>query len=114
MIPSRAPLAHGSGRGGGGSSGCGGGGGDGGSSSSATAAPVADINGNSDIALQRLSRTVAVLRDQLERSLHTGAQVTVSRLGEPQLDIAIGEVRPGQPMRQDILANWMSTTKVRL
>ena len=60
-----------------------------------------------------LSRTLAVLREQMDvKHWHSGAMVSVRRDGGEQLDVAVGEVRPGMPMDGGVMLNWMSTTKV--
>jgi CubicO group peptidase (beta-lactamase class C family) len=46
-----------------------------------------------------------------ERGLHSGALIYVSRGGEPLLDAAWGEIRPGEAMPADALALWLSSTK---
>lgn len=45
------------------------------------------------------------------RGLHSGGLVYVSRGGQPLLDEAWGEIRPGEPMPADALALWLSSTK---
>lgn len=53
--------------------------------------------------------------DLLERQrgddLHDGAQIYVSRHGEPLLDAAIGESAPGRPLRTDDVMLWYSSSK---
>ena len=79
----------------------------------AVAETVSDPNGNSAASLATLQRTLAVLREQMEvKNWHTGAMVSVIREGGEQLDVAVGEVRPGMPMDGKALLNWMSTSKV--
>ncbi len=56
-------------------------------------------------------RTRERLAQGKERGLHGGALVYVSRHGEPLLDLAWGELRPGEPMPEDALALWLSSTK---
>jgi CubicO group peptidase (beta-lactamase class C family) len=79
----------------------------------AVADTPADPNGNSAAAIATLQRTLAVLREQMDvKNWHTGAMVSVIREGGEQLDVAVGEVRPGVPMNGEALLNWMSTSKV--
>ena len=47
----------------------------------------------------------------LREGLHIGAQAYVSLKGETVADLALGEARPGVPMRPDTLMVWMSSTK---
>lgn len=54
-------------------------------------------------------------REHLERGLaqghHLGAQLYISRRGEPQLDLAWGEAQDGVPMQRDTLMVWLSASK---
>lgn len=59
-----------------------------------------------------LSRAIAVLHDGIDRGLHLGAQLVVSRHGERMADIAVGESHPGVAMAPDTLLPWFSMTKV--
>jgi CubicO group peptidase (beta-lactamase class C family) len=61
--------------------------------------------------LTGFERTRARLESGRERGLHSGALVYVSRGGQSLLDLAWGEMRPGEPMREDALALWLSSTK---
>ena len=72
-----------------------------------------DDNGNTAEALRLLERTRALLQEQIDtKHWHSGAMVSVVREGQPQLNLAVGEVRPGRPMTGDVMLNWMSTSKV--
>lgn len=73
---------------------------------------VADVHGNLPSTLARLKRTLAVLQDGIEKNLHTGVQLSVRLAGDVQLDVAVGECRAERPMDTELLANWMSTSKV--
>ena len=59
----------------------------------------------------RLTRTNDLLHAGIERGLHIGAQLYVSLRGETIADVAIGEARPGVPMRADTLMLWLSAGK---
>jgi len=58
-----------------------------------------------------LVRTVAMLEEGIERGLHLGAQLYVSRAGQVVADTAVGEARLGVPMTRDTLTLWLSSTK---
>jgi CubicO group peptidase (beta-lactamase class C family) len=58
-----------------------------------------------------LPRTVAALERGGQAGLHAGAQVYVSMRGEMLADYAMGEARPGVPMRTDTLTLWLSSGK---
>ena len=58
-----------------------------------------------------LERVVRLLEEQRERGLHDGAQLFVALRGQPLLDVAIGEVEPGVPLRTDSVMLWFSATK---
>ena len=58
-----------------------------------------------------LPRTLGVIERGMAERLHIGAQLYVSRGGEPIADVAIGEARSGVPMRPDFLMLWMSSVK---
>lgn len=58
-----------------------------------------------------LPKTRAVLRGGLERGLHIGAQIYVSRDGRTVADFGVGEAKPGVPMTADTLMTWYSSTK---
>jgi CubicO group peptidase (beta-lactamase class C family) len=52
-----------------------------------------------------------VLERQRQEDLHDGAQVYVSLDGEVLLDDAVGESRPGRPLRTDDIMLWYSSGK---
>ena len=59
-----------------------------------------------------LQRTAAALRHGIAHGLQVGAQLFVARRdGSVVADLAIGDARPGVPMRPDTLMIWMSSTK---
>jgi hypothetical protein len=47
------------------------------------------------------SAVLDALERQRAEGLHDGAQVYVSRFGEPLVDVAIGESVPGRELRRD-------------
>ncbi len=61
--------------------------------------------------MQALPRTVAILQRGIEQGLHPAAQLHVWRDGSAVADVALGEARPGVPMREDTLTLWLSATK---
>src|SRR3954452_5221340 len=54
---------------------------------------------------------IDTLERQRAEGLHDGAQVYVSRFGEPLLDVAIGESRPGRALERDDVMLWYSSGK---
>lgn len=54
---------------------------------------------------------LAVLEDGRRAGLHAGAQLYVSRHGEPLVDAAVGESEPGRPLRTDDVMLWYSAGK---
>ena len=58
-----------------------------------------------------LPRTLDVIRRGMEQGLHVGAQLYVSLRGRIVADVAVGDARPGVPMRTDTLMLWLSSTK---
>ena len=56
-------------------------------------------------------RVVEVLEKGIADGTHIGAQLYVSRGGEPVADVAVGEARDGVPMTTDTLMIWFSMTK---
>jgi CubicO group peptidase (beta-lactamase class C family) len=54
---------------------------------------------------------VETLERQRAEGLHDGAQVYVSRFGEPLLDVATGESRPGRALERDDVMLWYSSGK---
>ncbi|HTQ81434.1 MAG TPA: serine hydrolase domain-containing protein [Thermoanaerobaculia bacterium] len=59
----------------------------------------------------RLPRTRRALEEGLDEGLHLGAQLHVALRGETAADVALGENRPGEPLRPDHLMLWLSSTK---
>jgi len=58
-----------------------------------------------------LTGVVETLERQRADGLHDGAQVYVSRFGEPLLDLAIGESIPGRSLERDDVMLWYSSGK---
>jgi CubicO group peptidase (beta-lactamase class C family) len=54
---------------------------------------------------------VALLEDGIAADWHDCAQAYVSIDGEPLLDVAVGESRPGRPLRTDAVMLWYSAGK---
>jgi CubicO group peptidase (beta-lactamase class C family) len=54
---------------------------------------------------------IETLERQRTEGLHDGAQVYVSRYGEPLLDLAIGESAPGRALERDDVMLWYSSGK---
>jgi len=63
------------------------------------------------IGIDSFPRTVAAIEEGFGEGLHLGAQVYVSREGEPLADFALGEAQRGVPMTPDHLILWQSCTK---
>jgi len=59
----------------------------------------------------RLPETTRLIETGIERGLHLGAQLYVSRGGEAIVDLACGEREPGEPMASDTLVCWLSASK---
>ena len=59
----------------------------------------------------RLPRTVAAFEAGRRAGLHRGGQFYVSRQGEVVADLALGEARPGKPMKPDTPILWLSSSK---
>ena len=61
------------------------------------------------------TEVVEILERQRAEGLHDGAQVYVSRFGEPLLDIAVGESdpegAPGRALERDDVMLWYSSGK---
>jgi CubicO group peptidase (beta-lactamase class C family) len=57
------------------------------------------------------SPVVALLDDGIGAGWHDCAQVYVSVGGDPVLDVAVGESRPGRPLRTDDVMLWYSSGK---
>lgn len=60
---------------------------------------------------EALPQTRAVLQRGMERGLHLGAQLYVSRAGRTMADFGVGQAKPGVPMTADTLMTWYSSTK---
>ena len=58
-----------------------------------------------------LPETATVIRTGIERGLHTGVQLYVSRGGEAVVDSAIGESSPGVAMSRETITLWLSAGK---
>jgi|SRR5688572_16838943 len=58
-----------------------------------------------------LPRTHNVITRGIEDGLHLGAQLFVMLDGQVVADLAVGESRPGQPLRTDDLMLWLSAGK---
>ena len=59
----------------------------------------------------RLPKTLSVIREGIERKLHTGCQLYVSLQGTVVADVGIGQSSPGQPMTADTINLWLSAGK---
>src|SRR5438105_2054466 len=62
-------------------------------------------------ALSMLERTISIANRGIDQGLHLGAQIFVSLNHKPILDDAVGEARPGVPMRRDSITHWWSSVK---
>ena len=60
---------------------------------------------------QRLPQTFAVIRDGLERRLHTGCQLYISLQGKVIADFGIGQASPTHPMTSETINLWLSSGK---
>lgn len=58
-----------------------------------------------------LERALSALEKGRADGYHPGAQLEVRHRGEPVASIAIGDARPGVPMKTDTLVPWFSCTK---
>lgn len=74
----------------------------------ASASRIGPIQGTG---ADRLPGTVAAIEEGRRRGLHLGAQVYVSRGGEPVADLAVGRAKPGEELTPDHLMLWLSSTK---
>jgi CubicO group peptidase (beta-lactamase class C family) len=61
--------------------------------------------------LDKLPQTRRALEEGIREGLHLGAQLYVSRRGEPVADGAVGEDRPGVPLTREHLMLWLSSSK---
>jgi CubicO group peptidase (beta-lactamase class C family) len=55
--------------------------------------------------------TATVIRTGIERGLHTGVQLYVSRRGDVVVDSAVGESSPGVAMSRETIMLWLSAGK---
>src|SRR5581483_853934 len=58
-----------------------------------------------------LSRVLELLEAGRAKGLHDCAQIYVSHHGETVLDTAVGDIRPGRPLRTDDVMLWYSSGK---
>ena len=58
-----------------------------------------------------LDRIATIVQEGRDAGHHLGAQVVVWEHGEPLLDEAFGEARPGEPLTRDHLMLWLSCSK---
>jgi CubicO group peptidase (beta-lactamase class C family) len=58
-----------------------------------------------------LEKAAAIIEAGIKARLHLGAQLYVSRDGNPVGDLAFGEAREGVAMRPGTLMLWMSSIK---
>jgi CubicO group peptidase (beta-lactamase class C family) len=59
----------------------------------------------------KLTAFAEALQEGVDAGLHPGAQAYVSLAGQPLLDVAVGESRPGVRMTPDHVLLWMSAGK---
>ncbi len=64
-----------------------------------------------DVSLGGLPSVERVIRAGRGHDLHLGAQLFVSLAGDPVADVAIGEARPGSPLRTTDLMPWTCVSK---
>lgn len=64
--------------------------------------------GVSKIALENV---LNLLKNQANRGLHSGVQLHIARKGQTVLNVAIGEARPGIPMKRDSVLLIFSSSK---
>jgi len=58
-----------------------------------------------------LEQAIELLEKQKQQNLHNGAQLFVARKGKPVIDVAIGEVEAGIPLKTNSVMLWFSSTK---
>ncbi|MDP2919123.1 MAG: serine hydrolase domain-containing protein [Dehalococcoidia bacterium] len=58
-----------------------------------------------------LEQAVEHLEKLRRDGMHDGAQLFIARHGIPVLDVALGEARPGIPLKTDSVMLWFSSTK---
>src|SRR4051812_22752184 len=61
--------------------------------------------------LSDIPKTHAAIRKGIDHGLQVGAQLFIAKGKESFVDVALGDARPGVPMRTDTLMIWMSATK---
>jgi CubicO group peptidase (beta-lactamase class C family) len=61
--------------------------------------------------IERLPETYAVIRDGMNKQLHSGCQLYISSAGMPIVDCGVGESFPGQPMTSETINLWLSAGK---
>ncbi len=61
--------------------------------------------------LATFSKTYAVVAQGIERGLHTGCQIYVSRNGKALANVGLGMSRPGVPMTAETINLWLSSGK---
>src|SRR3954463_3162185 len=61
--------------------------------------------------LKELARTTQTLWRGIDAGLQVGVQLFLARGKEVLADFALGDARPGVPMRPDTLMIWMSACK---
>ncbi len=52
-----------------------------------------------------------ILRQQISKGLHSGVQLHIARSGETVMNVALGEARPGVPMKRDSVLHIFSSGK---
>src|SRR5687768_7400980 len=58
-----------------------------------------------------LPRTVELIEQGIADRLHLGAQLYLSKDGQPLADLAVGQSRLDEPMTPDHLTLWLSSSK---
>ncbi len=58
-----------------------------------------------------LPKTCRLLQEGIDRGLHLGAQVYISRDGNELANFAVGENSAGEPLGRDVLCAWLSSGK---
>jgi len=61
--------------------------------------------------MEDFPQTCAIIQQGIDRGLHPGAQLYVSRAGDPLIDVALGQASDGVPMTIDSIVLWMSAVK---
>src|SRR3712207_5621802 len=68
-------------------------------------------NGRAVLGLNELQRARQTLQKGIDAGMQVGVQLFLARRREVLADLALGDARPGVPMRPDTLMIWMSATK---